>query len=118
MSYVARNLGAPSQASLYAPYNPALWVNSDVVNAPDVAIPPAPLPAIVTAIPPAEVMPTVSPSTLLAAASLPGAPSPVTQAAEQYRRQNPMQTFLQSIPLVGWLAGGALLLLMFAGGRR
>ena len=114
-----RNLGAASQASLYAPYNPALWVNSDVVTAPDVAIPPAPLPAIVTAIPPAEVLPTVSPATLLRAAALPGAPSAVTQAAQQYKQQqDPMQAFLQSIPLIAWLASGALLLLMFAGGRR
>lgn len=113
-----KNLGAASERSLYAPYNPALWVNSDVVNAPDVTIAPSPLPAIVTAIPPAEVMPTVSPATLLAAAALPGAPSAVTQAAQTYRQQNPMQTFLSSIPLVAWLAGGALLLLMFAGGRR
>lgn len=113
-----RNLGAASQASLYAPYNPALWVGSDVVTAPDVSMPPAPLPAIVTQIPPAEVLPTVSPATLLAAAALPGAPPAVTQAAQTYRQQDPMQAFISSNPWVAWLAGGALLLLVFAGGRR
>jgi len=116
VSYVARNLGAVPAYELPAS-NPWLWAPA-VSAAPDIAIPPAPLPAVVTQIPPSEVMPTVTPATLLAAAALPGAPSAVTQAAATYRQENPMQTFLASIPLVAWLAGGALLLLAFAGGRR
>jgi hypothetical protein len=70
-------------------------------------------------------LPTVSPSTLLAAAALPGAPSVVQQAAAQYSSANPIMAWFQGSMIGGipnyWLiagAGAALLLLSGLKGRR
>lgn len=70
-------------------------------------------------------LPTVSPSTLLAAAALPGAPAVVQQAAAQYSAANPFTAWFSG-SMIGGIpnyillagAGAALLLLMGLKGRR
>ena len=71
----------------------------------------------------ASTPPGVSASTLLQAASLPGAPAIVTQAAAQYRAANPMGSFFSQTVLgipVTYLVGGLglLLLVPLLKGRR
>lgn len=75
----------------------------------------APFPTLV---PDTPTIPTVSPQTLLAAANLPGAPAEVVQAAAQYQQQNPMAAFFYNVPMLGWVAGAAVLLLLLTARRR
>ncbi|MGH9501654.1 MAG: hypothetical protein ACRD20_02255 [Terriglobales bacterium] len=68
-------------------------------------------------------LPSVSPSTLLAAANLPNAPAVVKQAAAQYSAANPVTSWFSGSMLAGipnyLLAGGGLLLLLaLSGGKR
>lgn len=68
-------------------------------------------------------LPSVSPSTLLAAAALPNAPAVVKQAAAAYSASSPVSSFLSGsiagIPTYMLLGAGALALLAFGSrGRR
>lgn len=66
-------------------------------------------------------LPSVSPSTLLAAAALPNAPAVVKQAAASYTAANPVSSFLSG-SIAGLptylLLGGAALALLALGSRR
>lgn len=69
-------------------------------------------------------LPAVSPSTLLAAASLPNAPSIVKQAAAQYSAGNPISSWFSGSMIAGVpnyllaIGGGLVLVLAVAGGKR
>lgn len=69
-------------------------------------------------------LPSVSPSTLLAAAALPNAPGVVRQAAAQYSAANPIASWFSGSMIAGipnyLLAGGlvGVVLLATAGGKR
>jgi len=118
MSYLSamprrrRSLGDSS--SLYASYNPALWVASDVAPPLDTSTPALPSSLVNYPAP----IPTVSPQTLLAAAALPGAPASVVQAAAQYQAAGGSQWISGISNTWILIGGGALVFLLLLMGKR
>lgn len=75
------------------------------------------------AAPSSVALPAVSPSTLLAAASLPNAPAVVKQAAAQYSAANPVSSWfsgsmISGIPNYLLAIGGGLVLVLAVSGKR
>ncbi len=72
--------------------------------------------------PAGQLTPGVTPATLLAAASLPGAPGVVVQAAAQYKAANPVSSALSGtilgFPMIYAAGAGALFLVLLSSRKR